>query len=84
MDTLKTAVVAPQDGPVISDQDGIAAMRYIDAIVGRAPIGSAYADHADLRRRDLWDRFVLEYRSASTGPYARHDGAALRLALGRI
>ena len=83
MDTLKTAVVAPQDGPVISDQDGIAAMRYIDAIVGRDPIGSAFG-LAELRRRDLWDRFVQEYRSATTGPYSRRDGAALRLALGRI
>ena len=83
MDTLKTAEVAPQDCPEISDQDGIAAMRYIDAIVRRDASGPA-SGQAELRRRNLWDRFVIEYRSATTGPYSRRDGAALRLALGRI
>ena len=84
MDTLKTAVVAPPEGPEMTDQDVVAARRYIDAIVGREPIGSASVDRAELRRRDLWERFVDEYRSATTGPYSRRDGAALRLALGRI
>ena len=84
MDTLNNVAVAPSDSAELADHDVVAAKRYIEAIVDREPIGSASAERAEMRRRDLWERFVFEYRSATTGPYSRRDGAALRLALGRI
>ena len=82
-DTRNVVAAAPPDDAEIAEQDEIAAMRYIDAIVAREPGGPTSASAADLRRA-LWDRFVAEYRTVSTGPYARRGGAALRLALARI
>ena len=84
MDTLATTAVTSPDGAEPADHDVVAAKRYIEAIVCREPIGSALNDHVELRRQHLWQRFLAEYRSATTGPYSRRDGAALRLALGRI
>lgn len=82
-DTRNIVAVAPADDAEIAEQDVIAATRYIDAIIRREASDPKSAASADLRR-ELWDRFVAEYRYVSTGPYARRGGAALRLALSRI
>ena len=83
MNTLKPVSVEPQDIDELEHQDVVAAKRYIDAILNRQPVGRGSAESADLRR-ELWERFVVEYRNVSTGPYARRGGVALRLALGRL
>jgi hypothetical protein len=68
----------------IAGEDRRAASRYIAAIVARDRHACADPRFAAWRTRELWDRFVTEYRTIGTGPYAQHGRVAVRLALGRL
>jgi hypothetical protein len=82
VDTLSVVVDEAPVGLPVDDRE--AASRYIAAIVARDRRAAADARFAAWRAHQLWDRFWVEYEAVATGPYARHGGAALRIALDRL
>jgi hypothetical protein len=78
VDTLSVLAEAAPIGIPVEDRE--TAGRYIAAIMAGDRQASGDPGLAAWRTRQLWGQSGAEYGAITTGPYARQDQAALRIA----